>query len=41
MIKNYFEEQVRLEPFKIYVAAEDGTPLRTGVVGIDPTEESN
>lgn len=41
MIKNYFEEQVRLEPFKIYVATEDGTPLRTGVVGIDPTEESN
>lgn len=41
MIKNYFEEQVRLEPFKIYVAAEDGTPLRTGVVGIYPTEESN
>lgn len=41
MIKNYFEEQVRLEPFKIYVAAEDGTPVRTGVVGIDPTEESN
>lgn len=41
MIKNYFEEQVRLEPFKIYVATEDGTPVRTGVVGIDPTEESN
>lgn len=41
MIKNYFEEQVRLESFKIYVATEDGTPMRTGVVGIDPTEESN
>lgn len=41
MIKNYFEEQIGLEPFKIYVAAEDGTPMRTGVIGIDPTEESN
>lgn len=41
MIKNYFEEQTTLEPFKIYVAAEDGTPVRTGVVGIDPYEEES
>lgn len=41
MIKNYFEEQTGLSSFKIYLATEDGTPMRTGVIGIDPTEESN
>lgn len=41
MIKNYFEEQTGLSSFKIYLATEDGTPVRTGVMGIDPYEEES
>ncbi|MCM1259625.1 MAG: hypothetical protein NC182_01615 [Prevotella sp.] len=40
MIKNYYEMQNILSSFKIYVSSEDGTPMRDGVVGINPYEES-
>lgn len=40
MIKNYYDMQNSLSSFKIYVSSEDGTPMRDGVVGINPYEES-
>lgn len=40
MIKNYYTPQNSLSSFKIYVSSEDGTPVRDGVLGIDPYEES-
>lgn len=40
MIKNYYVPQNSLSSFNIYVSSEDGTPVRDGVLGINPYEES-
>ncbi|AXF52113.1 MAG: hypothetical protein [Podoviridae sp. ctcf755] len=40
MIKNYYTTQNSLSSFNIYVSSEDGTPVRDGVLGINPYEES-